>query len=130
MPLKTRNELRPVEFYDGQSQKPIIKQISGEDTTTSQAFWTSQQDITTASTPEQLVDKALNPGVIAVVKAKMANASEIHIGYDNTSSQWTNSKSITLINGQSEGFGVDNFNRLYINSSNSGDGVELYITTR
>jgi hypothetical protein len=130
MTLKTRNQLNPIELYDGQSRKPIIRQISGEDTTTSQAFWTSQQSITTASTPEQLPNKSLNPGVIAVVKAKLDNTSAVHIGYDNTSSQWTGSNSLTLINGQSEAFGVDNFNRLYINSSNSGDGVELYITTR
>ena len=126
MPLKNRNELRPVEQYDGNSRRPVIRQLGEADSTTSQAFWTSQQSITTASIPEQLPDKALNPGVIAVVKAKLGNTNEIHVGYDDTSSNWSNSLSMTLINGQSEEFAVDNFNRIYICSSTSGDGVELY----
>jgi hypothetical protein len=124
--MKNRNELRPVEEYDGNSRRPVIRQLGGADATASQAFWTSQKAVTVGGVPEQLLDKALNPGVIAVVKAKLDNTSDIHVGFNITSSLWTGSQSMTLINGQSEEFAVDNFNRLFINSSASGDGVELY----
>ena len=128
--MKTRNQLNPIELYDGNSQRPMITQIGGVDSTTSQAFWTGGQSITAGGEPEALPDKALNPGVCVTVKASIDNTSDIHIGYDITSSLWTASQSIRLVNGQSEKFGVDNLNRLYINSSNSGDGVELYLTTK
>ena len=120
-----RGQLRRVETYDGNAKRPVINQMTGEDSTTSQAFWTSQSSVITASVPKQLLDKVINPGMSAFVKAKMANSSDIHIGHNSTVSQWTRSRCITLIQGESHPFPVDNFNRLYINSSNSGDGVEL-----
>ena len=125
MTLSTRGHLKRVETYDGNAKRPLVNQLSGADATVSQAFWTGQKTITTAGTPEALPDKAINPGVIAIVKAKAANTASITIGTSSVSAVFTSTQSFQMTKGESFKFRVDNLNRIYVDATVSGDGVEI-----
>ena len=127
MSLPNRSNLRRVETYDGNAKRPIVNQLSDTDATVSQAFWTGQKTITTASTPEALHNKVLNPGVIAVIKAKTANTSEISIGTSSVSAVFSSTYSFKMIQGESFKFRVDNLNRIWVDVTTSGDGVEIVL---
>lgn len=121
-----RGHLTRVEIYDGNKKRPKVNQLSGEDSTVSQAFWVGQKLVSTSGTPEQLPDKAINPGVRAVIKAKIANVGKIYIGYDTVSADKTATTThSTLVQGESIAYSVDNFKRIFIDADNSADGVEL-----
>ena len=93
----------------------------------SQAFWTGQKTITTAGTPEALPDKAINPGVIAVVKAKVSNTSSIAVGTSSVSAVFTSTQSFRMIQGESFKFRIDNLSRIWVDATVSGDGVEIIL---
>ena len=125
MSLPTRGQLRRVETYDGSAKRPLVNQLSGENATVSQAFWTGQKAITTAGTPEALPNKSINPGVTAIIKAKVANSATIAIGTSSVSAGYTSTQSFKMIAGESFNFRLDNLNRVWVDASVSGDGVEV-----
>jgi len=126
--LPSRAMLKRVETYDGNAKRPMINQLSGADATVSQAFWTGQKVVTTAGTPVQLPDKAINPGVIAIVKAKVANTSEISLGTSSVSAVFSSSNNFKMLQGESFKFRVDNLSRIFVDATSSGDGVEIILT--
>ena len=118
-----RNQIKPVETFKQLNTGSFATLSSNLST----GFYTNQQNVTTAGTPEQLPNKAIPPGLQAVIKAKLANTGEVCLGYDSTTANKTSSSHLTLVQGQSVSLPVDNFNRIYIDATNSGDGVELTI---
>ena len=117
---KDRGQIKPVEpFVQLTTNSSTNVMITG--------FYTNQKVITTAGTPEQLPDKALPPGCLAMVKAKKSNTADITLGVDSTNSIFSSSTNLVIAAGDSHNFPVDNFDRIWMDASVSSEGVELSI---
>ena len=128
MPLTNRSQLKRVEQYDGNAKRPLVNQLSGTDATVSQAFWTGQLAITTAGTPEALPDKAINPGVVVLLKARTKNTSvAMSIGTSSVSAVFASTQSFKIENGESVKLRVDNLNRIFVDATVSDDILEVML---
>jgi len=122
---QNRSGLTRVEVYDGDAKRPKVNQLTGEDSTTSQAFYTNQFVLTTAGVAQALPDKSINPGIQAAIKAKVTNGASLYFGSDTFSANTASSSNFSLVPGESTALNVDNLNRIYMFSGTTSDGIEI-----
>jgi len=123
-----RSGLTKVEIYDGNAKRPSVNQLSGTDSTVSQAFWTGRFSLTTAGVAEAITAKAINPGIKAVIRSSVDNTENIYLGYSTTSAAATLSSAVTLIPGESFSAPVDNFSRIFIYAAFDTSSLELTLS--
>lgn len=119
-----RTGLTKVEIYDGDARRPSTNQLTGADSTTSQAFWVGQFVLTTAATAEAITAKHVNPGIKAVVKAKTDNTENVKLGHSTLSAEMT-TVSVSLLPGESVAYPVDDFSRIFMYCAFDTTSVEL-----
>lgn len=83
-----------------------------------------QKTVTVAGTPEKAGTFNIASGVGVVVKAKAANVGTIFIGGSSAEALDT-ARAFKLTAGQGISLQVDNLDRIWLDTTNSGDGVEL-----
>ncbi len=88
----------------------------------------SREDLTTeaaGATVKLTAPKTVPDGVSCTIKAKNANTGVIHASYSSASALNTAGGSFTLDNNESFGFQVDSTDRIWLDSTVSGEGVEV-----
>lgn len=86
------------------------------------------QDLTTeaaGATVKLTAPKTVPDGIGVSIKAKNANTGVIHIGYSSATALNTAGASFTLDNNESIGLQVDNIDRIWLDATVSGEGVEI-----
>lgn len=86
---------------------------------------TFQKDVTTSGTPVQLTAANVPEGVAIVVKAKRANTGVITVGDSSANALNTGTDHFALQAGQSISLQVTNTDVIWIDSTVSGEGVEV-----
>lgn len=89
------------------------------------SLYTTQKTVTVSGTPVQLDNQSIPPGVGFTIKAKESNAGVISIG--GTSANALNSSVVhyKLKRNETAQLFLQNTNMVWIDSTNSGDGVEV-----
>lgn len=95
-------------------------------------FITLQVKVQNSGTPMQLPDVKIADGFLLVVKAKKGNTGVISIGRTksaavNTTTRPNNTNPFTLEANESVKLAITNANKVWIDSTVSGDGVELLV---
>ncbi|MEK6849556.1 MAG: hypothetical protein AABY01_03225 [Nanoarchaeota archaeon] len=93
--------------------------------TNTAAIATDQQTVTTSGTPVQLTSRAIPDGASLVVKSMAANSGTITIGNSSADALNTGSDHFKLSPGQSVSLQVKDANAIWVDSTVSGDGVEI-----
>ena len=86
------------------------------------------QDLVTeaaGATVKLTAPKTVPDGIGVSIKAKNANTGVIHIGYSSATALNTAGASFTLDNNESIGLQVDNIDRIWLDATVSGEGVEI-----
>jgi hypothetical protein len=82
-----------------------------------------RKTITTAGTPEQLTETSTTCKRV-IIQADRGNTGYIAVGYDDTIDTATGSEEGDILeSGDSTVINIDNVNKIYIDSSVSGEGV-------
>lgn len=89
-------------------------------------IYTTQKTVTLSGTPEQLTAFAIPDGCELVLQAMSANTGIITIGYSSATALNSGSSHTKLLAGQAKSFQVENANIIYIDTTVSGDGVEVF----
>lgn len=90
-------------------------------------FATFQKNVTVSGTPVQLDTTIVDDGVSFVVKAKRANTGVITVGNSSANALNTGTGHFALQAGQSIELQVTNTNLVWIDSTVSGEGVEVVL---
>lgn len=88
----------------------------------------ASDDLTTeaaGATVKIVTSKSVPDGVGVTIKAKNANTGIIHVGYSSATALNTGGGSFTLDNNESIGVQVDNIDRIWLDATVSGEGVEI-----
>jgi len=88
----------------------------------------SREDLTTeaaGATVKIVAPKTVPDGVSVTMKAKNANTGIIHFGHSSASALNTGGGSFTLDNNESFGVQVDLTDRIWLDATVSGEGVEV-----
>ena len=89
-------------------------------------FSTVQKAVTTSGTPVQIAsDTPITSGIPIVLKAKTANGGTITVGNSSASALNSGTGCFRLEAGQAIEFTSDNLNRIWIDATTSGEGVEV-----
>lgn len=94
---------------------------------------TFQQTVTNSGTPVQLSNTVVRTGVRSendfkpVIKAKSTNAGIITLGFTALEALNTDSKHFKLQANEAIEINVNNLNEVWIDSTVSGDGVEVLV---
>ena len=88
------------------------------------SFVTGQQNVTTSGTPVQLTNLVIQPGILVIIKAKNGNTGTITIGNSSANALNTGTIFFALAAGQSVLIQLQNLNRIWIDSTVSGNGIE------
>lgn len=86
-------------------------------------FLSLSQNVTTAGTPVQLPNRPIPGGMSVLIKAKNTNTGRIKIGPD------TSNLNFTLGSNESISIRVTNLNRIWIDSTVNGEGIEILSET-
>lgn len=86
---------------------------------------TFQKNVTTSGTSVQLDSNAVPEGVSVVVKAKRANTGVITVGDSSANALNTGTAHFALQAGQSISVQVTNTDVIWIDSTVSGEGIEV-----
>lgn len=87
---------------------------------------TTQKTVTTSGTPVQVAtDTPVRSGTPVVVKAKKANSGDITVGKNATTALNTSGVNFKLALNEAVAINVDNLNQIWIDTTSSGDGVEV-----
>jgi hypothetical protein len=90
-------------------------------------FYTSQKVVTTSGTPVQLPDQTLDPDQTVAIKAKSANTRTICVGHSLATALNTNANHAKLAANESVQLKVSNLNQIWIDSTVSGEGIEILV---
>lgn len=90
---------------------------------------TFQKTVTAAGTAEQLAQLIVPPDCKLTIKAKHSNAGRIRIGKSQAKAQST-SESFSLGADQAVSLGVRDAAKVWIDATNSGDGIEGVVEVR
>lgn len=85
---------------------------------------TGQQNVTTSGTPVQLSDVDIPAGVLVTIKAKSANTGRITLGSSSANALNTGTSFFSLGSNDATVLQVDNLNRIWIDATVSGEGIE------
>jgi len=88
------------------------------------SFVTGQQNVTTSGTPVQLTDLVIPAGILILIKAKNGNTGTVTIGNSSANALNTGIAFFALAAGQSVLLQLQNLNRIWIDSTVSGNGIE------
>lgn len=77
------------------------------------------------ATVKMIAPKDVPDGISVSVKAKNANGGTIHVGYSTESALNTGGGSFTLGNNETLSLQVSNINKIWLDSTVSGEGVEV-----
>lgn len=91
------------------------------------AITTFQKTVTTAGTPVQLPDNPVEDSQTIVVKAKSANTGSICVGNSSANALQSATLHFKLAAGAGISLKVDNANRIWIDTTINGEGVECVI---
>ena len=91
----------------------------------------ARNDLTTetagvAGTVTLTASKKIPEGISVNVKAKSANTGNITVGYSSATALNTGTGWMSLDNNESVGIQVDNLNKIWLDSTVSGEGVEAW----
>lgn len=89
----------------------------------------ARNDLTTeaaGATVKLTAPKSVPDGVAVNVKAKNANTGIIHMGFSSATALSTAGGSFSLDNNESFGIQVDNIDRIWLDATVSGEGVEVF----
>src|ERR1044072_10023913 len=90
-------------------------------------IFTYQKNVTTSGTPVQLQSQTLDPDQVVLIKAKVANTGTITVGYDSASALNSATSHFKLRAGESLTIKVPNTNKVWIDSTVHGEGVEFAV---
>lgn len=99
--------------------------IQGSKTT----FYTGQKDVAVSGVPEQLPDQATSDGVSIVVKAKIDNTGNITVGNSSVNAKNDSGNCYVLLSGESISLPLTNSNKIWIDATVGGEGVEIIFET-
>lgn len=88
-------------------------------------LYTTQKTVTTSGTPVQLDSKTMPPGVCFTIKAKEANVGVITMGGSSADALNSGTTHYKLKRNETMELNLQNTNMVWIDSTNSGDGVEI-----
>lgn len=91
------------------------------------SFYTGQQSVTASGTPVQLPDIRISGGVFAVIKAKKSNTGKITIGDTSAKALNTGNDHFSLEANESVKLLVTNLDKVWIDSTVNGEGVEIIL---
>lgn len=89
-------------------------------------IYTGQKTVTTSGTPVQLDAATIPAGAVLMIQAKSNNTGTITIGNSSANALNTGTAHTKLLQGQAKGFQVENANAIWIDSTTSSDGVEIF----
>lgn len=90
------------------------------------SIYTAQKNVITSGTPVQLDAFSVPSGTTLIIQAKNNNTGNITVGNSSDNALNTGTAHTKLANGQAKGFQVENANAIWIDSTVSGEGVEIY----
>jgi hypothetical protein len=90
-------------------------------------FHVFRRTVTTSGTPVQLDTLSVEPDQTVLIKAKSTNAGVISVGNSSVEAIKTNDENYLLEAGQSVALKVPNTNEIWIDSTISGDIVEVVV---
>jgi hypothetical protein len=106
------------------NEKALMRIIKALNQPYKEAF-NFQKDVTAAGTPENLSAQSI-PCAAVRIKAKRANTGYIYIGFDDQG-QLSSSNGTEYEAKDSEVIPIDDVNKIWIDSSVNGEGVEVFI---
>lgn len=89
-------------------------------------IYTAQKTVSASGTPEQLTAFPVPDGCTLMIQAMGSNTGTITIGYSSATALNSGTSHTKLLPNQTKGFQVANANYIYIDSTVSGDGVEIF----
>lgn len=90
-------------------------------------IFTFQKNVTTSGTPVQLQAQSIDSDQIVLIKAKSANSGTITVGYSSATALNSGTGHFKLAAGQSIELEVPDTSKVWIDSTSSGDGVEVFV---
>lgn len=124
----------PRTLNDGESSVINLDSKGNVKTTTttvldnsSNTFVSSQQNVTTSGTPVQLPSQAVSGNSTVIIKAKSANTGTITIGDTSAHALNTGAAHFKLAANESLELRVSNLNQIWIDSTVSGEGIEILV---
>ena len=90
-----------------------------------ETFSAIQKDITVSGTPEQLSDIPVDNGIAIVVKAKRGNTGLITVGDSSANALNSGTSNFVLQANQSISLQLQNFDKIWLDATVSGEGVEV-----
>lgn len=89
---------------------------------------TFQLNVATAGTPVQLPANAINSAQAVIIKAKPANTGNVSVGYSSSQVDTDNTNFFSLAAGEAVELTLTNTNQIWIDSTVSGEGVQVLIS--